>query len=126
MSQVARKTFMKNWYAVEVRGIILPILASVGFGMELNVRPLTVGYPDVSPFGLSYPSCSGPSGGGGIASSRWGVLVLWMGLADVSTSYTIIGGVVAGAGWYLYRLARGPEGQSFLLSLSRSLGNTHV
>ena len=49
-----------------------------------------------------------------------------MGLADVSSSYTIIGGVVAGAGWYLYRLARGPEGLSFLTSWSRSLGSTHV
>ena len=55
-----------------------------------------------------------------------GGLVLWMGLADVSTSYTIIGGVVAGAGWYLYRLARGPEGQCFLPSRSRSFESTHV
>ena len=81
----------------------------------------------MSPSGLSYPSLSGPSGGGGTEPSRWeGDLVLWMGLADVSSSYTIIGGVVAGAGWYLYRLARGPEGLSFLSSWSRSLGSTHV
>ena len=55
-----------------------------------------------------------------------GILVLWMGLADVSTSYTIIGGVVAGAGWYLYRLARGPEGLSSLTSWSRSLGGVQM
>ena len=30
-------------------------------------------------------------------------------------SYTVVGAVVVGAGWYLYRLARGPEGGCFLL-----------
>lgn len=39
----------------------------------------------------------------------------------VVNSYTIVGVVVAGAGWYLYRLARGPEGGCFFIStLSRS------
>ena len=30
-----------------------------------------------------------------------------------SNSYATIGAVVGGAGWYLYRLARGPEGGCF-------------
>ena len=30
-----------------------------------------------------------------------------------SNSYTIVGAVMGGAGWYLYRLARGPEGGCF-------------
>lgn len=30
-----------------------------------------------------------------------------------SNSYATIGAVVGGAGWYLYRLARGPEGECF-------------
>jgi hypothetical protein len=28
-------------------------------------------------------------------------------------SYTIVGAVVGGAGWYLYRLARGPDSEYF-------------
>ena len=40
----------------------------------------------------------------------------------VVNSYTVVGAVVVGAGWYLYRLARGPEGGCFYsLSLSLSL-----
>jgi len=40
--------------------------------------------------------------GGGCADEKW---------LTFSNSYTIVGAVVGGAGWYLYRLARGPEGE---------------
>ena len=36
-----------------------------------------------------------------------------MRFVDAPDSYTIVGAVVAGAGWYVYRLARGPEGERF-------------
>ncbi len=33
-------------------------------------------------------------------------------------SYAVVGGVVIGASWYLYRLARGPTGVLHLLALT--------
>ena len=39
---------------------------------------------------------------------------MWL---TVLNSYTVVGAVVVGAGWYLYRLARGPEGGSSFLNV---------
>jgi hypothetical protein len=56
MSHVARRGFMKNWFAVEVGGSLL-ILVSVVFGIGLKSNVfLTIGYPDVSPAALLIPS----------------------------------------------------------------------
>ena len=116
---------MKNWYAVEVCGILLPTLA-VGW-IRNGIECLTF-YHRLSrceSLWSSYTSSSGPSGGGGTAPSRWGSGFGDEGWLTSRPSYTIIGGVVAGAGWYLYRLARGPEGPHFFLPGSRSFGNAH-
>ena len=40
--------------------------------------------------------------------------------------YVIIGGAVAGAGWYLFRLARGPDGQIFDLLRIAFLSDSQV
>jgi len=108
---------MKNWYAVEVCRILLPALASVWIRSGIECLTFDRRLSRCESLWSSYPI---PSLSFGPERRKWktprqvdGGLVLWIGLADVSTSYTIIGGVVAGAGWYLYRLARGPEGRSF-------------
>jgi hypothetical protein len=40
---------------------------------------------------------------------------------DLAFSYVIIGGVVAGAGWYLGRLALGPSGASLLIAVPSNI-----
>ena len=47
---------------------------------------------------------------------EWSVLLIWKDLT-FAFSYVIIGGVVAGAGWYLGRLALGPSGASMLVAV---------
>ena len=126
MSHVARKTFMKNWYAVEVCGIFLlalvPVLIRSGIEcLTFEHRPSRCESSRSSR--LLSPVRARREEEESVGQVDEGFVVK-MRLADDSSSYTIIGGVVAGAGWYLYRLARGPEGRHLYLSWSRSFGST--
>ena len=115
---------MKNWYAVEVCGILPPALVSVWIWTGIECLTFYRRLSRCEFLWSFYASRSGPSGGGGTVPRRWGFGFWDEGWLTSWPSYTIIGGVVAGAGWYLYRLARGPEGQPFYSRGSRSFRDT--
>jgi hypothetical protein len=80
----ARSSLMKHWYAVEVRQLFVVLLTVI-----MTSCP---GHSNVSE--LSY-KCGEYH-------------------PDIVNSYVIIGGVVAGAAWYTYRLSMGSSGRLFL------------
>jgi uncharacterized membrane protein len=80
----ARSSLMKHWYAVEVRQVIMLLF--------VVITTIYLGYSNVSTFCTKFENA----------------------YSHNVTSYVIIGGVVAGAAWYTYRLSMGSSGTSFL------------
>jgi len=70
---------MRNWYAVEVCGILLPTLASVWIRNGIECLTFDRRLSRCESLWSSYPVWS-PRGGGGTAPSRWGFgSVDWVG-----------------------------------------------
>jgi hypothetical protein len=80
----ARNSFMRHWWAVEVR---ISFLA--GSAADSLSSPNSQGHPDVSTV-VVYPSH-------------------FQNLTCFVHSYVVVGAVVVGGTWYLTRLARGPQ-----------------
>ena len=93
--QNLRRTFMRNWFAVEVGYPCAPVLLCAD---SFFVRPFRC---------------------------EWYVLSIWKDLT-FAFSYVIIGGVVAGASWYLGRLALGPSGASMLVAVPMEHPTDHL
>jgi hypothetical protein len=107
---------MKNWYAIEVGEIFVILVACrIEIWCLFHCR-----LSDVSPSGPFILTLIPV----GVQTVEWVCTALshrkgfycmdekWLTVVD---SYTVVGAVVVGASWYLYRLARGPEGGSFLV-----------
>lgn len=80
----ARSSLMKHWFAVEVCRVVMPLL--------LVLMTICLGHSNVSTFYTE------------VENAR----------SHNVSSYVIIGGVVAGAAWYTYRLSMGSSGALFL------------
>ena len=85
-----RNSFMRHWYAVEVR---ISFLAGRRAADSLSCAKLKQGHPDVSTV-VVHP----------FALPKLDALLFYH-------SYVVVGAVVAGGTWYLTRLARGPSSE---------------
>lgn len=91
-----RNSFMRHWWAVEVRTNFLPFLKS-------GDQPTMLGFP---------------SGHSDVSTVIVYTIAFVQTFCFGSYSYVVVGAVVVGGSWYLARLARGPHSKPKLRSNS--------